>query len=104
MTPIGRSLQAVGSLDAEAAIVALGFVTASVGAFVAYQAFRGYRRNDSRPMLLLAVGIGLLTVVPFVVARGLQVVAPLSDAQYILLITGFDIAGLSAILYSLTRA
>lgn len=104
MTPISRVLQATQPVDAETAIVALAFVTASVGAFVAYQAFRGYRRNASQPMLFLAVGIALLTVVPFVVARGLQLVVSLSDAQFLVVITVFDIAGLSAILYSLTRA
>jgi hypothetical protein len=34
---------------------------------VVYQAIGGYRRNGSRPMLLLALGVVLLTVVPTVV-------------------------------------
>jgi len=38
-------------------------VTALAGAFVAYQGYRGYRRNDSPPMLYLAIGILLLTTV-----------------------------------------
>ncbi|MFB6296380.1 MAG: hypothetical protein ABEH66_06025 [Halobacteriales archaeon] len=33
---------------------------------VAFQAFRGYRRNDSHPMLYLAVGFVLLGAEPFV--------------------------------------
>ena len=35
------------------------------GGFVAYQAYRGYRRNDSRPMLFLAAGIGLMVCLHF---------------------------------------
>ena len=36
-----------------------------LGLFIAFQAFRGYRRNQSRRMLFLALGIALITVVPF---------------------------------------
>ncbi|WP_435066548.1 DUF7521 family protein [Haloplanus sp. C73] len=39
-------------------------VTIAMGSFVVYQAYRGYRRHDRRQMLFLAVGIGLITVVP----------------------------------------
>ncbi|CQR52490.1 MULTISPECIES: DUF7521 family protein [Haloferax] len=35
---------------------------------IVFQAYRGYRRNRSQPMLWLAVGLVLLTVVPFVVS------------------------------------
>ncbi len=97
-------LGSVSPVDAESAIFAIALVTATVGAFVAYQAFRGYLRNASQPMLFLAVGIALLTVVPFLVTRGLRLVVEFTDAQFLLLVTVFDIAGLSAILYSLTRA
>lgn len=90
-------------IDGQRAIVALGFLTAVVGAFVAYQALRGYWRNASQPMLFLGLGIALLTVVPFFVTNGLRLVTTLTDAQFLLVVTGFDIAGLSAILYSLTR-
>lgn len=38
--------------------------TIAMGSFVVYQAYQGYRRNDQRQMLFLAVGIGLITVVP----------------------------------------
>lgn len=36
-----------------------------LGLFITFQAYRGYRRNVSRPLLFLALGIALLTVVPF---------------------------------------
>lgn len=50
------------------AIVALAAGSTVVGGYVAYQAYRGFRRNRSRPMQLLAVGLFLLTGVSFVTA------------------------------------
>ena len=43
-------------------LLAIGFATASafVGLFIGYQAFRGLRRNRSRQMLFLSVGMILL--------------------------------------------
>jgi len=35
---------------------------------IVLQAYRGYRRNASRPMFFLAVGLFLLTVVPFTIS------------------------------------
>lgn len=77
-------------------------VTALVGAFVAYQAYRGYRRNDSQPMLYLAVGILLLTTVPFVVRQSIIVagVGGPASGEFAARIT--SIAGLLAVLYSFT--
>jgi len=78
-------------------------VTALVGAFVAYQGYRGYRRNDSRPMLYLAVGILLLTTVTFLVQQvvGLATSGAVT-AQFAALTV--SIAGLLAVLYSFTGA
>lgn len=45
--------------------VASLLLVALLGTLIAVQAYRGYRRNDSRPMLYLAVGLCLLTLVPF---------------------------------------
>jgi hypothetical protein len=44
-------------LGVEAVTVVLGFV-------IAYVAIRGYRRNESRPMLFVAIGFVLLVGVP----------------------------------------
>jgi len=38
--------------------------TIAMGSFVVYQAYQGYRRHDQLQMLFLAVGIGLITVLP----------------------------------------
>jgi hypothetical protein len=81
-----------------------GSVTAAVGLFVAYQAYRGYRRNDSRPMLFLGLGIFLVTVVPFLVTMVLGGVSGVSDAVVLLSWTVFEIVGLGSILYALTGA
>ncbi|UPV74890.1 hypothetical protein M0R89_02180 [Halorussus limi] len=74
---------------------------AALGLFVAYQAYRGYRRHGSATMGLLAVGIACFTAIPFAVR---VVVAPAlawSDGLTILgIVTSYN-AGLAAILWSL---
>ncbi|WP_436932342.1 DUF7521 family protein [Halosimplex halobium] len=81
-----------------------GALTAAVGLFVAYQAYRGYRRNDSHPMLFLGVGIFLVTTVPFVVTTLLVSVLFASDAAAVLAWATLEILGLGSILYALTGA
>mgnify|MGYP000398038962 CR=1 FL=1 len=81
-----------------------GSLTAAVGLFVVYQAYRGYRRNDSRPMLFLGLGIFLVTVLPFVVTTLLAAVPGVSDAAVLLSWTVLEIAGLGSIFYALTGA
>lgn len=56
-------------------LVALGFAAASavVGLFIGYQAYRGLRRNHSRQMLFLSMGMILL----FGVAYGISLVGTL---------------------------
>lgn len=75
--------------------------TAVVGSAVAGLAYRGYRRNGSRAMRFLAVGIVCITVVPFVVSYGLAPIAEVSDAATLLGVLLANVAGLLAILYSL---
>ncbi|MFB6139452.1 MAG: hypothetical protein ABEJ26_03350 [Halosimplex sp.] len=79
-------------------------LTSAVGLFVAYQAYRGYRRNDSRPMLFLGLGIFLVSVVPFAVTLVLSGPFGASDAVTVLAWTLFEILGLGSILYALTGA
>ena len=52
----------------ELAAVALTTLTAVFGLFIAYQAYRGLRRNDSSPMWYLSVGLILLFGVTYVVS------------------------------------
>lgn len=79
-------------------------LTAVVGAFVAYQAYRGYRRNDSRPMLSLAVGIFLLTSAAYLVRQALAIaeVGGPAGGQFAALTV--SVVGLLAVLYSFTGA
>lgn len=79
-------------------------LTAAVGLFVAYQAYRGYRRNESRPMLFLGLGIFLVTVVPFVVTTLLADALGASDAAAVLAWTVFELLGLGSIFYALRGA
>jgi len=70
-----------------------------VGSVVVYQAVRGYRRNDSRAMLFLALGLLILGPIYFGVA-----LVPGRSALAGLVNQLLDIVGLGLILYSLTRA
>lgn len=88
--------------DAGTAVALLGALTALVGLFVGYQAFRGYRRNDSRPMLLLAAGVVLLTAIPYALSSALGALTTAGDATVLLVVAACNVAGLAAILRSLT--
>lgn len=94
----------IGGLPAEGVVFLFVAATAVVGLFVAYQAYRGYRRNDSRPMLYLAVGVLLLTAVPAAANAGLSAATAATDAGILLVITLSHLAGVLAVLYALTRA
>lgn len=45
---------------------AVGLLVIFLGLVISWRAYQGFRRNESRPMLLLAVGMLLITVVPTV--------------------------------------
>lgn len=72
-----------------------------IGVLIAYVAYRGYRRNDSRPMLYVAAGFGLALGVPF----GLYpfaVLLPESIAPALYAVQmGTQLGGLLLILYAL---
>lgn len=90
------------SLPTVTAVTAL--VTAVVGGFVAYQAYRGYQRNASRAMLFLAVGIALLTTIPFLVKQPLVLFSLASAAEAELAALACRVAGLLTVLYAFTGA
>ena len=50
------------------ASTAVAAVTAAVGLYIGYQAYRGLRRHDSSPMRYLSAGLILLFGVTYVVA------------------------------------
>ena len=87
------------------AVTLLGLV---LGLAIVFQAYRGYRRNASRPMLWLAVGLVLLTVVPFLLSLVVASVGPRlgfgpTVYAYHVPILGrlVEVAGLVSVLYSL---
>jgi hypothetical protein len=91
---LGDSLLAVES--------ALEVLVTVVGLFVAYQAFRGYRRNDSRPMLFLAAGIGAMVCLHFGIRYPLAW-AGLGNEFREFLIQVVDVVVLGLIGYALVR-
>lgn len=46
-------------------VLAVSVASVVLGLVIGYQAYRGFRRNDSRSMQYLSVGLILLTAVPF---------------------------------------
>jgi uncharacterized membrane protein YidH (DUF202 family) len=84
-------------------VLLLALATVVLGLYISYQAYRGYRRNQSRPMLFLAVGIVLLTFVPAVFSTlGANVQAIAGET----VLLGFlsRLAGLLSILYGINYA
>ena len=88
-------------LGPSTAMTAVSSVTAVLGGFVAVQAYRGYRRYDRRPMLLLAVGLALLTVGAFVAITAVEWLPAVSDAAAVGTVWTVELLGLVAILQSL---
>ncbi|MCU4925084.1 hypothetical protein OB905_03660 [Halobacteria archaeon AArc-dxtr1] len=77
------------------------FLVALVGTVIAYQAYRGYRRNDSSSMLYLAIGLLLLTAVPFLLNVGLTTLVGTNRVATALLENVSRLLGLLTIMYSL---
>ncbi|WP_290818899.1 hypothetical protein [Halovivax sp.] len=81
--------------------VASLFLVAALGTVIAYQAYRGYRRNDARSMLYLAVGLALLTLVPFLLNVALTTLFAADQVVTIFAENVSRLLGLVAIMYSL---
>ena len=90
-------------------IIALAFGSTLVGAYIGYQAYRGYRRHDSPTMQYLSVGLFLLTAAAFSIAFVGSVllregILPVRFRQSISLITRtLQFLGVVFIAYSLHR-
>lgn len=91
----------------EFATVAVAGVTAAIGLYIGYQAYRGLRRNDSAPMRYLSVGLLLLFGVTYVAAfagNALLRLGPLSllhQDYFRLVVRLIQLAGVGCIAYSL---
>lgn len=89
-------------------LLALTLVALLLGLIIVFQAYRGYRRHGSEPMLYLAAGLLLLTVVPFVISVGVTSVADALELGPLAFSYGLpiasrivELAGLACIVYSL---
>jgi hypothetical protein len=81
--------------------VASLFLVALFGTIIAYQAYRGYRRNDASSMLYLSLGLLLLTLCPFLVNVVLTTVVSPDRIVIAFLENVSRLCGLVAITYSL---
>lgn len=100
--PVFEAATVVG-LDEATTIFFVGMASAALGTVVTWTAYRGYARNDSRPMLFLAIGVAFLTVVPFVLSYAVDWVTDASDAAVLLVVTTCHLLGLLAIVRSFRR-
>lgn len=99
---------AVGPYVESLLLLAGTMLALAMGLYIVFQAYRGYRRNESRRMLFLAIGLTLVTVAPFalsILATGLgqQVGLPQRTYTFYLPLGSrlLEITGLSCIIYSL---
>ncbi|WP_439027965.1 DUF7521 family protein [Haloarchaeobius sp. DT45] len=84
-----------------AVVLATFLLSTLLGLFIARKAYQGYRRNDSGPMLFLAIGIVLLTAVPAVLSVALSTFTSLPGSLVVTVTNLSELAGLVAIAYSL---
>ncbi|UWG51309.1 putative membrane protein [Halalkaliarchaeum sp. AArc-CO] len=82
-------------------IQATDVLSALIGIFIAYQAYRGYRRNESRPMLFISIGFVLVLAVPFVLLSAYLLIPFLTETVVGVVQQTSQILGLLAIVYAL---
>ncbi|AUV84389.1 hypothetical protein C2R22_22875 (plasmid) [Salinigranum rubrum] len=83
-----------------AELIIAKFVTMVLGFLIAYQAYRGYRRNHSQPLLYVAIGFVFVSFGAVIEGILFDVIGlPLSDAAAIA--TGIVAVGMLTILYAL---
>ena len=81
--------------------VASLFLVALIGTIIAYQAYRGYRRNDASSMLYLAAGLLFLTLCPFLINVTVTTALEMDQVVTVFLENVSRLVGLVAIMYSL---
>lgn len=91
------------AIDPETVRLVIAGLLSVVGAFVAYQGYRGYERNGNRTLLFLTIGILLLTTIPFVIESGILLTSVLTLPQGTLISQLINVFGLILILYGFTR-
>ncbi|MDZ5812909.1 hypothetical protein U4E84_16335 [Halorubrum sp. AD140] len=83
-------------------LLAYELLGAVLGVFIAYLAYRGYRRNRSRPMLFVSAGFALALGMPLAVTVA-YVALPVTGGRVAVqaVTQTFEIAGLLCIIYGL---
>ncbi|QRV17503.1 DUF7521 family protein [Haloterrigena salifodinae] len=81
--------------------VASLFLVALIGTLIAYQAYRGYRRNDASSMFYLAVGLLFLTLCPFLINVTVTTALQADQVVTVFFENVSRLVGLVAIMYSL---
>lgn len=79
-------------------------LSGAIGLGIAYLAYRGYRRNQSRPMLFISLGFILSIGIPFVLLLPLVLVPSLPSTLQSVTVVLTDIcnvSGLACILYAI---
>lgn len=76
-------------------------ITVLLGLAISYIAYRGYRRNRSRPMLFVAGGFVLIVAVPAVVTLVLYLLLDVPLPVVNSLAQASELLGMGAILYGL---
>ncbi|RQG96391.1 DUF7521 family protein [Natrarchaeobius chitinivorans] len=91
----------------ELAMLGINLLKGILGFVIAYIAYRGYRRNESRPMLYISTGFILLLAVPFVsFAVAISLVAavdlpPVAEQGVVVVSELSQLIGLLVIVYAL---
>lgn len=99
----GTVLQtAVGGSGLVVVLALAGLLLAAVlSVLVVVRLIRGYRRNGTRLMLYLGVGLALLVTAPIFLRLAFANLVPVSPAVRSLATTGLELLGLAAILYAI---
>lgn len=94
-------LQTVGPTLQTVIFWVLAAIVVTLGVLVTAIAYRGYRRNQSRPMLFIAIGFGLV-VFPQIAVGLLSAVIEISEFTMQTVTQLSNVVGLSCILYAIT--
>lgn len=76
-------------------------VGVTLGLFIAYLAYQGYRRNDSRPMLFIAIGFGVTLGLPALVFLTSLLLLSIPEVTLQVLTQTLEIVGLFCIIHAL---
>jgi len=92
----------VGGSRSVALLALAGLLLAAVlSVVVVSRLVAGYRRNGTRPMLVLGVGLALLVTGPIFLRLAFANVVGVSPVVRSLVTTGSELLGLAAILYAI---